>query len=93
MRERTRFRVARDGEVVAEGTASECARATGLEAQTVRTYAYNPGRSRRWSVSVVAPDSAYRVAVDMLLEIAGNGGRMGAKSHRGYVKRIAALRK
>lgn len=49
-RERERYIVFKHGVVVATGTASQCARATGLKPRTIQAYASSPQRVSKWHV-------------------------------------------
>lgn len=53
MTERERYIVLRNNRIVAIGTASECAAATGLKPRTVQAYAADPRRSPRRRVEHV----------------------------------------
>lgn len=50
MTERERYIVLRNNQIVAVGTASECAAATGLKPRTIQAYAADPRRVGTWSV-------------------------------------------
>lgn len=50
MTERERYIVLRDNRIVAIGTASECAVATGLKPRTIQAYAADPRRAEVWQV-------------------------------------------
>ena len=50
MTERERYIVLRDNRIVAVGTASECAVATGLKPRTIQAYAADPRRVGIWRV-------------------------------------------
>lgn len=50
MAERERYIVLRNGHLVAAGTASECAEATGLKPRTIQAYAADPRRVGIWRV-------------------------------------------
>ena len=50
MTERERYIVLRNNQIVAIGTASECAVATGLKPRTIQAYAADPRRAEVWQV-------------------------------------------
>lgn len=50
MTERERYIVLRENQIVAIGTASECAAATGLKPRTIQAYAADPRRVGIWYV-------------------------------------------
>lgn len=50
MTERERYIVLRNNRIVAVGTASECAVATGLKPRTIQAYAADPRRVGIWYV-------------------------------------------
>nr|DAJ10141.1 MAG TPA: putative excisionase [Caudoviricetes sp.] len=50
MTERERYIVLRNNQIVAVGTASECAVATGLKPRTIQAYAADPRRVGIWRV-------------------------------------------
>ena len=50
MTERERYIVLRNNQIVAVGTASECAVATGLKPRTIQAYAAAPRRVGIWDV-------------------------------------------
>lgn len=50
MTERERYIVLQNGKLVAVGTASECAAATGLKPRTIQAYAADPRRVGIWHV-------------------------------------------
>lgn len=50
MTERERYIVLRNNQIVAVGTASECAVATGLKPRTIQAYASDPRRVGIWRV-------------------------------------------
>lgn len=50
MTERERYIVLRNNRIVAVGTASECAAATGLKPRTIQAYAADPRRVGIWRV-------------------------------------------
>lgn len=49
-REWERYVVFKNGVVVVTGTASQCARATGLQPRTIQAYASDPRRVSKWYV-------------------------------------------
>ena len=48
--EREVYRIYLTGDLIATGTASQCAKATGLKPRTIQAYAADPRRVSKWRV-------------------------------------------